>query len=246
MKATIAAATILLAASVQAQDWGRFSEPLNVELLSEKNHARLLMDFTYKGPGPEELFWLAPKDTITDGASIPRVAWSVIGAPFEGQYRKAAIIHDVACVERTRSWRATHRAFYTGMRAAGVGETQAKIMYAAVYHFGPRWAEPKSIMLPRTEAALIAPKLEKLKAELPVGMEAVLASDGRLVSRTISTGMLKREKVEEVVGAVFEVRVIQPPSSEAEFERMKAEIEQKDLSLAEIEDIQVAELSETR
>ncbi|AZD99530.1 hypothetical protein [Pseudomonas chlororaphis] len=65
MKATIAAATILLAASVQAQDWGRFSEPLNVELLNEKNHARLLMDFTYKGPGPEELFWLAPKDTCT-------------------------------------------------------------------------------------------------------------------------------------------------------------------------------------
>ncbi|MET3453801.1 DUF1353 domain-containing protein [Pseudomonas kilonensis] len=246
MKSTIAAATILLAASVQAQDWGRFSEPLNVELLNEKNHARLLIDFTYKGPGPEELFWLAPKDTITDGASIPRVAWSVIGAPFEGQYRKAAIIHDVACVERTRDWRATHRAFYTAMRAAGVGETQAKIMYAAVYHFGPRWAEPKSIMLPRTEAALIAPKLEKLKAELPVGMEAVLASDGRLVSRTISTGFLKREKVEEVVGAVFEVRVVQPSSSEAEFQRMKATIEQKNLSLAEIEDIQVAELSEIR
>jgi hypothetical protein len=181
MKATIAAAMILLTASVQAQDWGRFSEPLNVEFLSEKNRAKLLVDFTYKGPGPEELFWLAPKDTITDGASIPRVAWSVIGAPFEGQYRKAAIIHDVACVERTRSWQVTHRAFYTAMRAAGVGETQAKIMYAAVYHFGPRWAEPKSIMLPRTAAALIAPKLAELKAELPVGMEAVLASDGRVV-----------------------------------------------------------------
>ncbi|WP_247269129.1 MULTISPECIES: DUF1353 domain-containing protein [Pseudomonas] len=246
MKATIALATILFTASVQAQDWGKFSEPLNVELLNEKNHVRLLMDFTYKGPGPEELFWLAPKDTITDGASIPRIAWSVIGAPFEGQYRKAAIIHDVACVEQTRSWQATHRAFYTAMRAAGVGESQAKIMYAAVYHFGPRWAEPKSILLPRTEAALIVPKLEKLKAELPIGMEAVLASDGRPVSRTISKGLLKREKVEEVIGAVFEVRVVQPPSSEAEFERMKALIQKKDLTLAEIEGLQATETSGTK
>ncbi|WP_218115193.1 DUF1353 domain-containing protein [Pseudomonas putida] len=246
MKATIAATTILLAASVQAQDWGTFSEPLYVELLNEKNHARLLMDFTYKGPRPDELFWLAPKDAITDGASIPRIAWNVIGAPFEGQYRKAAIIHDVACVERTRSWQVTHRAFYTAMRAAGVAETQAKIMYAAVYHFGPRWAEPKSIPLPRTDAALVEPKLKQLNAELPVGMEAVLVNSGRPVSRTISTGLLKREKVEEVVGAVFEVRVVQPPLSKAQFERMKAEIEQRDLSLTEIEGIQVAEPSETR
>lgn len=240
MKKTISATAILLAASVQAQDWGTFSEPLNVELLNEKNHARLLMDFSYKGPRPDELFWLAPKDTTTDGASIPRIAWSVIGAPFEGQYRKAAIIHDVACVERTRSWQVTHRAFYTAMRAAGVDETPAKIMYAAVYHFGPRWAEPKSIALPRTEAALVEPQLKQLNAELPVGMEAVLVSSGRPVSRTVSTGFLKREKVTEVVGAVFELRVVQPPSSEAQFERMKAKIEKNDLTLKEIEGIQVA------
>jgi len=31
------------------------------------------------------------------------------------------------------------------MRAAGVSEKKAKIMYAAVYHFGPRWIRPKDI-----------------------------------------------------------------------------------------------------
>lgn len=240
MRAFIAAVTILLVANVQAQDWGEFSEPLNVELLNDKNRAKLLVDFTYKGPKPEEIFWLAPKGTITDGASIPRVAWNVIGAPLEGQYRKAAIIHDVACVERTRSWQVTHRAFYTAMRAAKVNPIQAKIMYAAVYHFGPRWAEPKSILLPRTDARLVAPKLEEIRAGLPAGMDAVLVNDGRIVSKTISTGLLKRERMDEVVGAVIEVRVVQPPSSEAKFEKMKAEIEQKNLSLTEIEELQFA------
>jgi hypothetical protein len=32
--------------------------------------------------------------------------------------------------------------FYTGMLASGVEPMNAKIMYAAVYHFGPRWRAP--------------------------------------------------------------------------------------------------------
>ena len=215
-----------------------------MEFLTQKYDAKLLEDFTYTGPEPDKLFWLAPKGFITDGASIPRIAWSFIGGPFEGQYRKAAIIHDVACVERTRSWQVTHRAFYTGMRAAGVDEADAKVMYAAVYHFGPRWAEPKSMVLPRTNAKLVALQLEKLNAELPLGKEAVLINEGRVVSRTIATDGLSQERVAEVIGAVVEVREVQPPSSKEAFEKMKLQIKQKNLSLTEIEGIQVSQATD--
>lgn len=145
MKRLAAVAAFLFTFGVHAEDWGKFSEPLHVELLGEKNLVMLLADFTYQEPGPKGYLWHAPKGTISDAASIPQVAWSVIGAPLEGQYRKAAIIHDVGCKTRIRDWKSTHRAFYTGMRSAGVNELQAKIMYAAVYHFGPRWVKPKNI-----------------------------------------------------------------------------------------------------
>ena len=32
-----------------------------------------------------------------------------------------------------------HRMFYNASRCGGVGEVRAKVMYAAVFHFGPRW-----------------------------------------------------------------------------------------------------------
>jgi len=73
-------------------------------------------------------------------ASIPRLAWTIIGGPFEGLYRDASVIHDVACVEKSRPWLQVHRTFYLAMLASGVTTVKAKVMYAAVYHFGPRWS----------------------------------------------------------------------------------------------------------
>ena len=93
--------------------------------------------FTYLAPDSGR--WEAPAGAIVDGASIPRFAWTFIGGPFEGKYRNASVIHDVACIERRRPWQTVHYAFYTGMRACRVTLATAKIMYAAVYHFGPRW-----------------------------------------------------------------------------------------------------------
>ena len=76
---------------------------------------------------------------MVDGASIPQTFWSVIGGPFEGGYRKASVIHDYMRPQ-VRPGR-TYLVFYNGMRANGVRTLTAKIMYAAVYNFGPRWVE---------------------------------------------------------------------------------------------------------
>ena len=90
---------------------------------------------------PRGVVWEVPAGAKTDGASIPRVFWTVVAAPFEGPHRDAAVVHDYFCETRTRSWRDTHRVFYDGMLARSVDTVLAKIMYAAVYHFGPRWGE---------------------------------------------------------------------------------------------------------
>ena len=79
--------------------------------------------------------------TIVDGASIPEAFWSFIGGPFEGKYRNASVVHDFYCDTRTETWEDVHMVFYNGMRAAGVDPITAKIMYSAVYNFGPRWLQ---------------------------------------------------------------------------------------------------------
>lgn len=40
-----------------------------------------------------------PKGFVCDGASIPRVFWSVVGHPLSGGPLRAAIIHDALCVQ---------------------------------------------------------------------------------------------------------------------------------------------------
>jgi hypothetical protein len=84
--------------------------------------------------------WQAEKGLVTDGASIPWPLWSIIGGPFEGEYRRAAVIHDFYCDRKYRAWEKVHRVFYDAMITGGVGTVKAKLMYYAVWRFGPRWS----------------------------------------------------------------------------------------------------------
>ncbi|MCP3916817.1 MAG: DUF1353 domain-containing protein [bacterium] len=98
---------------------------------------QLVEDFTYvQATG---LRWHAPSGSIVDGASIPRLLWSWPGAPFTGKYRRASVVHDVACQTKVRPWQSVHRMFYEACRCGGVGLFKASAMYAALYCFGPKW-----------------------------------------------------------------------------------------------------------
>jgi len=83
--------------------------------------------------------WVAPAGSVVNGASIPSAFWTLIGGPFEGKYRNASVVHDVGCEEMSQSWEDVHWMFYEACRAGGVPEKTAKVLYFAVYHFGPRW-----------------------------------------------------------------------------------------------------------
>ncbi|MDQ6654293.1 MAG: DUF1353 domain-containing protein [Verrucomicrobiota bacterium] len=123
--------------SGQPSGWGKFTGPFNVELLDDGRRLRLLNEVSYTDPAGVE--WRTPAGWVVDGASIPKQFWTAIGGPLEGRYRNASIFHDYVCDKRDRSWEAAARMFYNAMRCGGVEERKAKLMYAAVYLYGPHW-----------------------------------------------------------------------------------------------------------
>ena len=96
--------------------------------------------------------WAAPLSTLTDGASVPRLALAVTDGRFDAQFLKAAVVHDAYCQEenaqrrppyRSRPWKQTHRMFLQACIAGGTPRRKAYVMYAAVRWFGPRWDDPE-------------------------------------------------------------------------------------------------------
>lgn len=80
--------------------------------------------------------WIAPKGTLTDGASIPDCLWVISGAPLQGPYRDAAVIHDAYYQSHTRSRARVDYMFYEAMRFAGTPAWKAWMMWKAVELFG--------------------------------------------------------------------------------------------------------------
>lgn len=103
----------------------------------------LLTDFAFIDSRGVE--WRAPAGACIDGASIPEPLWSqLIGTPYIGDYRRASVVHDVACQERTRPHEEVHYMFYEAMLCDGVSPERALLMYTAVRTFGPKWPEAAS------------------------------------------------------------------------------------------------------
>ncbi|MBI1866940.1 MAG: DUF1353 domain-containing protein [Methylocystis sp.] len=120
-----------------AEKLGRFDGELILKVLPNGRDMELVRPFNYSDS--HDIAWPVPAGTRVDGASIPSVFWSLIGAPYTGKYREASVIHDYYCETKSRHWKAVHKVFLDGMLARGVGAIQAKVMYLAVYRFGPRW-----------------------------------------------------------------------------------------------------------
>lgn len=151
------------------ESFGRFEGRVIAEWTGDGRNMRLIEDFAYiDGTGR---IWRAPAGSIINGASIPQAFWSFIGGPFEGPYRNASVIHDVACEDQSASWEDVHRAFYDACRCGGVSDSKAKLMYWAVYRFGPRWEATPS-------AAVAAAPPEGSGVWLP-GAYAALPPDRR-------------------------------------------------------------------
>ncbi len=66
-----------------------------------------------------------------------------MGGPFEGRYRNASVLHDVAYEKQNRPWQDCDRMFYNAMRCSGVSAVEAKTMYYTLYKFGRHGDSPK-------------------------------------------------------------------------------------------------------
>ena len=114
-----------------------------VELLSPKKPTDLFRDVKLVQPfgyiDPRGAHWDVPAGYVTNGASIPPSLWGVVGGPFDGPYRDAAVLHDYYCEAKTRSSDDTHRMYYEAAVARGTSESIASTMYAGIIFGGPKW-----------------------------------------------------------------------------------------------------------
>jgi hypothetical protein len=113
---------------------GSFSGNPKTEWLADEHgrdrNMQLLEDFSFTGP--DNRIWPAPKNSVINGASIPQPLWSLVGSPYTDDYRRASVVHDVACGTPGVSRKEADVMFYHACRAGGCGPLQARILYAGV------------------------------------------------------------------------------------------------------------------
>ncbi|HEY1582519.1 MAG TPA: DUF1353 domain-containing protein [Chthoniobacterales bacterium] len=123
--------------ATQSHPWGYFTGVPVTQWNPDGRSMTLVRELNYTDPNGT--VWVAPAGAVVDGASIPRSLWSFMGGPFEGKYRNASILHDVAYDQRNRPPKECDRMFYDAMRCSGVSALEAKTMYYALLRFGWHW-----------------------------------------------------------------------------------------------------------
>jgi hypothetical protein len=119
-----------------AMNHGHFSGDPKTVWLTEDGQDRsmkLLERFVFTDPDGKD--WFAPLDAIINGASIPRALWTIAGSPYTGDYRRASIVHDVACANAGRDAAARRKAdrmIYHACIAGGCSVEQATVIYLGV------------------------------------------------------------------------------------------------------------------
>jgi len=101
-----------------------------VNELGKDREMRLIDDFAFTDPNGR--VWAAPASSIIDGASIPRELWAVVGSPYTDNYRRASIVHDIACNTPGVNRKEADVMFFHACRAGGCDSIQAFVLYAGV------------------------------------------------------------------------------------------------------------------
>jgi len=151
--------------------WGFYSGEPVTKWNPDGRTMTLLTELRYTDP--QGFVWIAPIGSVVDGASIPRYLWSIMGGPFEGKYRNASVLHDVAYGQHNRPWQDCDRMFYYAMRCSGVSVVEAKSMFYALYKFGHHWKFPIKRAKPvKFEGQLVA-RAEQIPRAIPVNPEQI-------------------------------------------------------------------------
>lgn len=148
--------------AVQFHKWGYYSGYPETRWDPDGRTMTLLNELRYTDPAG--LVWVAPAGSKVDGASIPRSLWTFMGGPFEGKYRNASVLHDVAYDQKKWPPEDCDRMFYNAMRCSGVSAVEAKTIYYSLLRFGHHWRFPiKRAKVPKPSD--LTPKPESMQAE---------------------------------------------------------------------------------
>src|SRR5216683_2651551 len=150
--------------------WGYYNGEPVTKWNPDGRTMTLLTELRYTDP--QGVVWIAPIGSVVDGASIPRSLWSIMGGPFEGKYRNASVLHDVAYDQRNRPWEVCDRMFYNAMRCSGVNSVEAKTMYYALHKFGRHW-KVSIKKAKRVKPSELAAQAEKFPRAIQVNSEQV-------------------------------------------------------------------------
>jgi hypothetical protein len=149
-----------------ASKWGTYNGEPVTKWNPDGRTMTLLTELHYTDPNG--VVWVAPIGSVVDGASIPRYLWSLMGGPFEGKYRNASVLHDVAYGEKRRPWQDCDRMFYYAMRCSGVSAVEAKTMFYALYRFGHHWKFPIKRAKPVKYEGQMVARAEPIPRAIPV------------------------------------------------------------------------------
>lgn len=157
---------------------------------------KLTTAFWYRDPKGRQ--WDAPNGMLTDGASIPRALWTLVGSPFTGDYRRAALVHDHACREAEGDRgkrRAADRMFYHACRTGGCSVRDATILYVGVRigslrGFVPAW---------ESAAEGLRPKLARSGGDLALERDFQAAADEVLADGEIDDVEVIERRTDEAL-----------------------------------------------
>jgi hypothetical protein len=195
---------------ITATSHGTFSGDLRTAWITAPANdqlMRLLESFSYTDP---ELFvWGAPKDHRIHGTSIPRPLWSLLGSPYCGMHRRAAIVHEVArdhARDDSIKRRAADRMFYHACRASGCSVSQATLLYLGV-RMAAAWPS-----IPQWAAALHGPsdgpRLRSFASEERMEADFRLAAEMAVVAGVVDDIYEIERMVDLAIAAVTNVDVL--------------------------------------
>ncbi|WP_459555411.1 DUF1353 domain-containing protein [Lacunimicrobium album] len=124
----------------------------HVQAICYRTYPGGLLEVTRPVKVENEFGWevRVPARFLTDGASIPRLLWPIVGHPFQGEFLQAAVVHDLLCHHAWLLGSYQHRVmadayFFWLLTELKVSWWKRTAMYLAVRLWG-RWCyRPKNI-----------------------------------------------------------------------------------------------------
>jgi hypothetical protein len=83
--------------------------------------------------------WQVPAGYVFDGASVPRLFWSIVGPPLSSDLIASYVLLDYYNTNRKRSPETVIQMFYESLLISGVSEFRAKMLSNSLQAFGPKW-----------------------------------------------------------------------------------------------------------